>query len=1533
MKKIIILAIFSLYINCVFAQLSIPNIDFSVEENSRMTVSGGAGYVSFKYELKNSMTRGALIKLIEEKLKDVMYNWLTLAFYNDYEIGLDIQENNTGETRRFIFLSTYNRSAIVITQVSQATNVQVYNVVGGGETIPTMEQEIILDGSEEGVKYNLYQGDVKISTQIGTGEKLIFTGSFSGNYYVQVEKDGLERRMNGMAQFKYFTLVLGDNMSLHNRNITIRPEGDVISIPFIFHQNYEDCWSDLRAIVKACNDEKVKSWNKEHQLYLSVDANRSKGMLHIIGSPNISPSARTSNLYLGPQNELIVNQEPGGSVEIFNVYGNGNLILGQKTSIHLDGSQRVNYYLYRNGNRVSGPIIGSGKVVTFGNVTIPVNYSIKAECDGQTFDMNGSVLVRDININPPYVREETKTGDGIVISDITYYDGSARPLQQVNVGASPGGKDLVAPVVRDGVGREAVSYLPFAINGNGNYRSQAVVEQNTFFTSLYGNNPMAYTSRRFNNGPDDRVIEQSAPGYSWRLDGGHTTRFSYRKNIASDKVKRYILEGSSVRLDTEYWPAESLSVKEVTGTQGDVMLEYCDVQGNLVAKESRLINSKRLFTYEVRDVQGRLRYVIPPLQDSLFTTGTKSLSELSKYCYYTEYDEYGRVYKQYHPGAGYVLNLYDKRGRLVFVQDGKQRTNGTWSFTKYDDLDRPVISGICTGTEAGHKAGLQSQTIFGEQRGTTLHGYTNQTYPTNVVTKDCYIITYYDDYNWSGQSAVAYSTADAIGGVKSNDVLGLVTGTKTKVLGVTTDQWLLSAEYYDQKYRSIQSVMQLYPSGTEITSNTHDFAGQVTRAKVKQTIGSLVTEYNKYFTYDQRGRVLKIEQQITGDNSNGRVTLVENVYDELGRVSSGKLHNGKEIQSYGYNVNGSVASVSSSAFSYTLNYDQVNVTGASARYDGNINAMTWKNGSGTEKAYVYSYDPLGQLEAASYKEKSGSGWLNSTGKYNVSGLSYDLNGNMKSIRRNNGSGATLHAINYTYGITNNGNAISRIALNNTSSGTYVYDENGNMTTDGHRGVTITYNNLDLPSEISKGQTKISYIYSAKGEKLAQKVTTTEGSSLTYYRGVMVYNGNTLDYILHPAGVTRKASSGYVYDYFLTDHLGSTRVVLEASGNTLVPIQTTEYYPFGLAFMTNNLDKNKRLFSGKEMQNVTFGNEMLGMYDFGSRFYDPLLSRWFCQDPASQLVCPYGYCGNNPVMFVDPNGEFAWLAFGIGAALGAWTGGTLANDGQMNPGKWDWKSEKTWGYMFGGAAIGGASGALGGTIAAEGGFMANTGSIMASSFTNSFGMSVMTGGEMLPSISFGVASFDFGSGFNYLGKKGNKWLQNLGYALGVYANMTDMWAVIKGAYNSTGMLELQTDSHSQTFDYEYNKLFSWGAMTEDGKRYFPEDATFRERLPFALKKLNPVTDYNSVRSKLFRSVPVKRVNLGGYRAYVESLPANGQSYRFATLLPIKNMHCTIAASRALLAGGVFNLPILRMPWLLDLQMRIRDYTFLGGHLIK
>ena len=191
-----------------------------------------------------------------------------------------------------------------------------------------------------------------------------------------------------------------------------------------------------------------------------------------------------------------------------------------------------------------------------------------------------------------------------------------------------------------------------------------------------------------------------------------------------------------------------------------------------------------------------------------------------------------------------------------------------------------------------------------------------------------------------------------------------------------------------------------------------------------------------------------------------------------------------------------------------------------------------------------------------------------------------------------------------------------------------------MTVDGLRGISISYNILNLPETVSIGNEKVSYIYTSSGEKLATRV----GSSLTYYRGPLVYSGNNLLYLVHPEGLTRKSTSGFVYYYAKRDHLGSTRVLCHANGNTLVADQTTGYYPFGLAHGHGNLNLNRYLFSGKELQDQSLGGKLLGLYDFGSRFYDPTLGRWFNVDPKLEFVSPYGYCANNPVLYIDPNGE-------------------------------------------------------------------------------------------------------------------------------------------------------------------------------------------------------------------------------------------------------------------------------------------------------
>ena len=93
-------------------------------------------------------------------------------------------------------------------------------------------------------------------------------------------------------------------------------------------------------------------------------------------------------------------------------------------------------------------------------------------------------------------------------------------------------------------------------------------------------------------------------------------------------------------------------------------------------------------------------------------------------------------------------------------------------------------------------------------------------------------------------------------------------------------------------------------------------------------------------------------------------------------------------------------------------------------------------------------------------------------------------------------------------------------------------------------------------------------------------------------------------------------------------------------------------------------------------------------------YDPLLGRFMNADPYVQMpdytqnFNRYSYCLNNPLKFTDPDGEWIWIPLMI---IGAYIGGTSANDGELNPTQWNWQDGSTWG----GVLIGGAVGALGG----------------------------------------------------------------------------------------------------------------------------------------------------------------------------------------------------------------------------------------------
>ena len=113
---------------------------------------------------------------------------------------------------------------------------------------------------------------------------------------------------------------------------------------------------------------------------------------------------------------------------------------------------------------------------------------------------------------------------------------------------------------------------------------------------------------------------------------------------------------------------------------------------------------------------------------------------------------------------------------------------------------------------------------------------------------------------------------------------------------------------------------------------------------------------------------------------------------------------------------------------------------------------------------------------------------------------------------------------------------------------------------------------------------------------------------------MVYSKNgtaaeQLMYMLQPEGLVAREGSAWVYKYFKTDYLGNTRALLAVRNGTLVNEgQNTDYYPLGYAHSLANLQLNKYLYSGKEYQDASIGGSPLGLYDFGARYYNPLLGR-------------------------------------------------------------------------------------------------------------------------------------------------------------------------------------------------------------------------------------------------------------------------------------------------------------------------------------
>ena len=129
-------------------------------------------------------------------------------------------------------------------------------------------------------------------------------------------------------------------------------------------------------------------------------------------------------------------------------------------------------------------------------------------------------------------------------------------------------------------------------------------------------------------------------------------------------------------------------------------------------------------------------------------------------------------------------------------------------------------------------------------------------------------------------------------------------------------------------------------------------------------------------------------------------------------------------------------------------------------------------------------------------------------------------------------------------------------------------------------------------------------------------------------------------------------------YYHPDHLGSAQLITDYEGNEY---QRIEYTPYGELWVEKKTANEKDMrylpykFTAKEQDEET------GLYYYGARYLDAKYSRWLSADPAVGEYIPqidadisklpaggvydfinlnlYHYAGNNPIKYIDPDGNF------------------------------------------------------------------------------------------------------------------------------------------------------------------------------------------------------------------------------------------------------------------------------------------------------
>ena len=820
-----------------------------------------------------------------------------------------------------------------------------------------------------------------------------------------------------------------------------------------------------------------------------------------------------------------------------------------------------------------------------------------------------------------------KTNGVRSLTDVSYGDGFGGVSQKIHVGITPQGKDLTESYEYNSLGNLQSRTLPVPVlseGASGNYKQILKSAQ-----EYYGHSNVC---SRFAYEASHRslLLKEFGVGDEWT---GKAVSKKYSCNLESipvQRCKRYLVSagGELVESDSPYADGSLRGIRS-EDEDGNMHWEFYNSENQLVL--SRILDGDTFFdTYFVYDEYGNLVFVLPP--------GYQDHPDLDLYAYIYRYDYLDRLVYKKLPGCAPSYLVYDAAHRLVFSQDGCQRNDSLWSFFVYDVYGRVVVEGECGNSDKHVRTAGETVVLGTLMEGDTGLAYSGYQSSFDLVDPCVYVVNYYDTYDFRTRNGFsAYNFPEG-----TVSATGNLTGSILCTHG--SSGFIYSADYYDINKRIVKSLSSRVNGGMDTYATEYSFQGRPLSVLHTHTDSSGYSLTERYtYTYDHSSRLTRVSHQY---DNNPSVLLLEHTYDELGRLQTDKLDNGIYATDYAYNIRNWLTGIEGGKFSQSLHYtDGLGVP----CYNGNISSMTWKSGAGaTPRGYKFSYDRLGRLTDAEYGE--GPSLSVNTNRFNEQVTGYDKMGNILGLKRYGQTSATGYDVIDDLSLSYVGNRLKKVADRSGTSAfnngfefkdgidlstEYEYDENGNLTKDLNKNITaIQYNCLNLPSRVMFANgNSISYLYDAAGRKL-RTVHVLEGDSVTTdYCGNVVYENGVPQILLTEVGYVSLTDGQY--HYYLKDHQGNNRVVVDEEGTVE---EVNDYYAFGGLMSTSSRQSVQPYkYNGKELDR----KGGLDWYDYGARMYDAALGRFMKTDRFSEKyvsLSPYQYGANNPVNNIDVNGD-------------------------------------------------------------------------------------------------------------------------------------------------------------------------------------------------------------------------------------------------------------------------------------------------------